>query len=208
MDFLSPATWDLATVTEVVGVITGLLCVWLAARQNIWTFPIALISVTLYIIIFYDARLYADMGLQVMFAGLNFYGWYLWLYKGNQREERPVTRMTSRHWLWLLLFVPLFTGALGTYLHYNTDADLAYWDAATTAVSLGAQWLMSRKKLENWLVWIVVDAVYVPIYLYKELYPTAVLYFLYLALAWWGYVDWKKSMRQGQQEQGAQALAS
>ncbi|WP_181304484.1 nicotinamide riboside transporter PnuC [Rufibacter sp. XAAS-G3-1] len=199
MDFLSPSQWNLATVTEVVGVMTGLLCVWLAARQNIWTFPTALISVTLYIVIFYDARLYADMGLQVMFAGLNFYGWYLWLYKGNKREERPVTKMTSSQWGWLLLFVPLFTLGLGSYLHYNTNADLAYWDAATTAVSLGAQWLMSRKKLENWLIWMAVDAVYVPIYIYKELYLTAVLYFLYLALAWWGYVDWKKSLQVREQ---------
>ncbi|GGK59710.1 nicotinamide riboside transporter PnuC [Rufibacter glacialis] len=200
MDFLSPSQWDLDTITEVVGVVTGLLCVWLAARQNIWTFPTALISVTLYIVIFYEARLYADMGLQVMFAGLNFYGWYLWLYKGNQREERPVTRTTRRQWAYLLVFVPLFTVGLGTFLHQNTDADLAFWDAGTTAVSLGAQWLMSRKKLENWLIWIVVDAVYVPIYLYKELYPTAGLYFLYLGLAWWGYLDWKKSMANPSQE--------
>ncbi|WP_205501800.1 nicotinamide riboside transporter PnuC [Rufibacter psychrotolerans] len=203
MDFLSPNQWELATVTEVVGVITGFLCVWLAAKQNIWTFPIALISVTLYIIIFYDARLYADMGLQVMFAGLNFYGWYMWLHKGRQRAERPVSRMTPRQWVWLLLFVPVFTLGLGTYLRLHTDADLAYWDAGTTAVSLGAQWLMSRKKLENWLVWIAVDAVYVPMYLYKELYLTAVLYFLYLALAWWGYLDWKKSLPQEPVQQAA-----
>ncbi|GAB2530007.1 nicotinamide riboside transporter PnuC [Rufibacter soli] len=194
MDFLSPSAWNVETVTEVVGVITGLLCVWLAARQNIWTFPVALVSVLLYIMVFFDARLYADMGLQVMFAVLNIYGWYMWLHKGSQRAERPVTRMTKKQWGWLLLFVPAFTLVLGLYLHHNTNADLAYWDSATTAVSLGAQWLMSRKKLENWLIWIVVDAVYVPIYIYKELYPTALLYFLYLALAWWGYVDWKKSL--------------
>ncbi|RNI32994.1 nicotinamide riboside transporter PnuC [Rufibacter immobilis] len=200
MDFLSPSQWDLALVTEVVGVVTGLLCVWLAARQNIWTFPIALISVLLYIVIFYKARLYADMGLQVMFAVLNFYGWYMWLHKDKQRVERPVSRMTSRQWGWLLLFVPVFTLGLGSYLHHNTDADLAYWDASTTAVSLGAQWLMSRKKLENWLIWLVVDAVYVPIYIYKELYPTAGLYLLYLGLAWWGYLDWKKSMTASPQE--------
>lgn len=195
MDFFSPDYWTLDTLTEVVGVITGILCVWLAARQNIWTFPVALVSVLLYIVIFYKARLYADMGLQAMFALLNFYGWYMWLHKGSQRVERPVTAMTKAQWGWLLLFVPVFTVGLGYYLHQNTDADLAYWDAGTTAVSLGAQWLMSRKKLENWLIWLVVDAVYVPIYLYKELYPTAGLYAIYLVLAWIGYRDWKKSMQ-------------
>lgn len=195
MDFFSPAYWNQDFVIEVVGVVTGLLCVALAARQNIWTFPVALVSVTLYIYVFYEARLYADMGLQVMFAGLNFYGWYLWLHKGSQRQERPVTTTTRKQWAYLAVLVPLFTVGLGYFLHANTNADLAFWDAGTTAVSLGAQWLMSRKKLENWLIWIAVDAVYVPIYLYKGLYPTAGLYFLYLGLAWWGYRDWKKSMR-------------
>ncbi|MFC6998351.1 nicotinamide riboside transporter PnuC [Rufibacter roseus] len=199
MDFFSPDYWTQDFIIEVVGVITGLLCVALAARQNIWTFPVALVSVVLYIYVFYEAKLYADMGLQVMFAILNFYGWYMWLHKGNQRVERPVTQTTKRQWGYLAVLVPLFTVGLGYFLHTKTDADLAFWDAGTTAVSLGAQWLMSRKKLENWLVWIVVDAVYVPIYLYKELYPTAGLYFIYLGLAWWGYVDWKKSMKKGQE---------
>lgn len=201
MEIFSVEYWNQDTILEMAGVITGLLCVWLAARQNIWTFPVALVSVVIYVFVFFDARLYADMGLQVMFALLNVYGWYAWLHKGNQRAERPVTRTTRRQWGYLLILVPVFTIGLGYWLSKNTNADLAFWDAGTTAVSLGAQWLMSRKKLENWIIWIVVDAIYVPIYLYKELYPTAGLYFLFLGLAWWGYLDWKKSMKATEETQ-------
>ncbi|MGV3538686.1 MAG: nicotinamide riboside transporter PnuC, partial [Rufibacter sp.] len=173
MEFFTLEYWDTYKITEAIGFVTGLLCVWLAARQNVWTFPIALISVAFYVVVFYDALLFADMGLQVVFAVLNFYGWYLWLYKAGRRVERPVT--LTRRWQWGLvaLFVPVFTVGLGYYLDNHTQADIPHWDAGTTAVSLGAQWLMSRKKLENWLLWIGVDIVYVPIYIHKELYLTA-----------------------------------
>ncbi|QHL88805.1 nicotinamide riboside transporter PnuC [Nibribacter ruber] len=195
MEFFTADYWDLAKLTELVGFVSGLLCVWLAARQNVWTFPLALISAGFYVVVFKDALLFADMGLQVMFAVLNFYGWYLWLYKSGERTERPVTHTLRWQWIVLLVLTPLFTFGLGRYLDLTTPADIPYWDAGTTAVSLGAQWLMSRKKLENWLIWLAVDIVYVPIYLHKELYLTAVLYALFIPLAWIGYRDWKKDLQ-------------
>lgn len=194
MEVLSVEYWDLAKLTELVGFVTGLLCVWLAARQNVWTFPLALISAAFYVVVFKDALLFADMGLQVLFALLNFYGWYLWLYKGSERAERPVSLMHRWHWVVVALLVPVFTMGLGRYLDLTTQADIPYWDAGTTGVSLAAQWLMSRKKLENWILWLLVDIVYVPIYLHKELYLTAVLYALFIPLAWMGYRDWRKAL--------------
>ncbi|WP_192823349.1 nicotinamide riboside transporter PnuC [Rufibacter sp. LB8] len=185
--------WGIYKISEWVGFVTGLLCVWLAARQNVWTFPIALISAAFYVAVFFDALLFADMGLQVMFGVLNIYGWYLWLFKNGERVERPVTNTTKTQWLWLLVLTPAFGFGLGRYLDVTTSADIPYWDAGTTAVSLAAQWLMSRKKLENWLIWLVVDIIYVPLYLYKELYLTAVLYAIFVPLAWYGYRDWKKT---------------
>ncbi|GAA4305300.1 nicotinamide riboside transporter PnuC [Nibribacter koreensis] len=196
MDFFTLDYWNLAKLTEVVGFVTGLLCVWLAVKQNIWTFPLALISALFYVVVFKDALLFADMGLQVMFAVLNFYGWYLWLYKGGKRVERPVTKTHNWQWGVLVVLVPVFTYGLGRYLDMTTEADIPYWDAGTTGVSLGAQWLMSRKKLENWLLWLAVDIVYVPIYLYKELYLTAILYAIFIPMAWMGYRDWRKTLRQ------------
>jgi nicotinamide mononucleotide transporter len=195
IDFFTLEYWNLGKITELVGFVSGLLCVWLAVKQNIWTFPLALISAAFYVVVFRDALLFADMGLQVMFALLNVYGWYLWLYKGGERTERPVTKSHTWQWVLLLVLVPCFTYGLGRYLDLTTPADVPYWDAATTGVSLAAQWLMSRKKLENWLLWLVVDIVYVPLYLYKELYLTSILYAVFIPLAWIGYRDWKKAMQ-------------
>ncbi|WP_299984823.1 nicotinamide riboside transporter PnuC [uncultured Pontibacter sp.] len=184
------------SLVEVVGVITGIAGVWLAAKQSIWTWPISVVSVTAYVFIFYDARLYADMGLNAFYIITSFYGWYEWLYGGKGHTERKVTNV-RQHELWVLIaLVVAFTGGLGYFLDNYTDADLSYTDSATTAVSLMAYWLMAKKRLENWLVWLAVDVVYVGVYTYKELYLTAFLYFIFLILATIGYLDWKRDMEK------------
>ncbi|MBF8961612.1 nicotinamide mononucleotide transporter [Pontibacter sp. FD36] len=184
------------SLIEVVGVITGIAGVWLAAKQSIWTWPISVVSVTAYVFIFYDARLYADMGLNAFYIITSFYGWYEWLYGGKGHTERKVTNVRQQE-LWVLIaLVVAFTGGLGYFLDNYTDADLSYTDSATTAVSLMAYWLMAKKRLENWLVWLAVDVVYVGVYAYKELYLTAFLYFIFLILATIGYLDWKRDMEK------------
>ncbi|EJF09300.1 nicotinamide riboside transporter PnuC [Pontibacter sp. BAB1700] len=184
------------SLVEVIGVITGIAGVWLAAKQNVWTWPISVVSVTAYVFIFYDARLYADMGLNAFYIITSFYGWYEWLYGGKGHTERKVTKVGQKE-LWVLIaLVVAFTGGLGYFLDNYTDADLSYTDSATTAVSLMAYWLMAKKRLENWLVWLAVDVVYVGVYTYKELYLTAFLYFIFLILATIGYLDWKRDMEK------------
>ncbi|MBD1398287.1 nicotinamide mononucleotide transporter [Pontibacter sp. JH31] len=184
------------SLIEVIGVITGIAGVWLAARQHIWTWPVSIVSVTAYVFVFLDARLYADMGLSVFYIISSVYGWYEWLYGGKGHTERQVTKVSQRE-LWVLIaLVVVFTGGLGYFLDNYTDADLSYTDSATTAVSLMAYWMMARKRLENWLVWLVVDVVYVGVYLYKELYLTAFLYFVFLILATVGYLDWKRDLEK------------
>ncbi|MBT9391892.1 nicotinamide riboside transporter PnuC [Hymenobacter sp. NST-14] len=181
---------------EWVAVLTGFACVWLAARESLWNFPVAIVSCGLYVFVYRHSTLYADMGLQVVFIGLALYGWYQWLHGGQNRAQLPVSRTTRPEWVGCAAFVVVFTLGLGYYLRHHTDATLPYWDAFTTAGSLAGQFLLIRKRLENWLVWVVVDIIYVPILWYKHLYPTSALYALYLALAVYGYVEWRRTLRR------------
>lgn len=184
------------TPLEWVAVVTGFLCVWLAARESLWNFPVAIVSCGLYIIVYYQSALYSDCILQGFFIALSFYGWYEWLYGGARRTELAVSRTRPYEWLWLTVGAVVFTGGFGYYLRHYTDDTIPYLDSLTTAISLAAQYLMMRKRLENWWLWIGVDALYVPILWYKQLYPTSGLYTVYLVLAVYGYVEWRKAMLQ------------
>jgi nicotinamide mononucleotide transporter len=181
------------SIYEIVGTITGVAGVWLAAREQIWTWPMGMVSTLMLIYVCLDARLYADVGLNVFYFVTSAYGWYSWLQGGELKEELPVSRTSVPQWMWLVGFSGLFAAALGYILTRYTNADLSYTDSATTAVSLAAYWMMARKKLENWIVWLVVDSVYVGIYLYKELYLLAGLYFVFLILATEGYIKWRRA---------------
>ncbi|MCB2407180.1 nicotinamide riboside transporter PnuC [Hymenobacter lucidus] len=183
------------TPLEWVAVITGFACVWLAARESLWNFPVAIISCGLYIVVYYRSQLYSDSMLQGFFILMSLYGWYEWLYGGARHTALVVTR--TRRWEWLAVAVGIaaFTAGFGYYLQQHTDAALPHWDSFTTAGSMAAQYLLTRKRLENWLLWIVVDIIYVPILWYKELYPTSALYAVYLGLAVYGYFEWRRAAR-------------
>ena len=182
------------TLLEWVAVVTGFACVWLAARESLWNFPVAIVSCALYILIYHRAHLYSDRNLQGLFIALSLYGWYEWLYGGRGKTELGVSRTTRREWLGAALFALAYTLGFGYYLHHGTDAAFPYLDSFTTAGSIVAQYLLTRKRLENWLLWLAVDLIYVPVLWYKALYPTAALYFLYLALAAYGYWQWRRDM--------------
>lgn len=180
---------------EIVGAITGLLCVWLAARQNVWTWPIALVSVFCYFVFFYQIRLYADMGLQVFFLGSNLYGWYEWLYGGKNKVELPVTRLQPAQIALALIVGAITSILLALYFKSFTNASYPWIDSTLAAFSIVAQILLTRKKIENWVIWLMVDVVYVGLYWKKEAYVTAALYFLFLIIAVQGLWAWKKAMK-------------
>ena len=186
--------WQATTRLELVAVVTGFACVWLAARESIWNFPVAIVSCLLYVFVYFEAKLYADCGLQGLFILLSCYGWYEWLYGGSDATELGVTHTTSREWLLSAAFAAGFTLVFGYYLRHHTDAALPHIDSFTTAGSLVAQYLLTRKRLENWLLWLLVDVVYVPVLWFKSLYFTSLLYFLYLALAAYGYWQWRREL--------------
>ena len=181
-------------IIESFGVVTGLVCVWLAARNIIWNFPVQIVSVLLYMYIFYDARLYADMGLQVYFLGMAIYGWYYWINRSeNDQTLKPVRRVKSKTLVVGIPLVFIFTALFGTFLHLNTDAFFPFLDSFCAGGSLLGAFLLSRRILENWLVWIVVDIIYLYLYLSKELYLTTFLYSVYILIAIFGYREWKKN---------------
>ncbi len=179
---------------ELIGFVSGVICVYLVVKQNIWNWPVALVNAFFYIIVFYQARLYADMGLQVIYIILSIYGWYEWLHGGKDHGKLSVTRTRVSEGLLLTLIAVVSTLGVGYFLTAYTNADLPYWDALTTVVSLCAQFLMARKKLESWVLWISVDIIYIGMYYYKALYLTMVLYAIFLVLAAAGYFAWRKSL--------------
>ena len=179
---------------ELVAALVGALSVWLSVRQNIWSWPTAIVNVVLYAIVFYEAKLYADMGLQVIYAILSIYGWYEWLYGGAGRTELRVSRTGPRLGVLLALIAAAGSALLGVFLHHETDAALPFMDSFLSSTSLVAQWMMTKKLLENWLVWIGVDMLYVGMFIFKGLYLTAGLYAVFLALAVKGFIDWRHSM--------------
>jgi|SRR5665213_350925 len=189
------AWWQHQSLLEIMGVITGLLCVGLAALNNIWNWPIAIISVGIYIFIFFDSHLYADMGLQVYFMAMNIYGWYYWSQKPDSEDKTPVMRITQQEILYSLIAVVVFTIFFGSVLKY-TPASYPFVDSFCAACSLVAQVFLARKVLENWLIWIFVDIIYVGVYIFKGLDLTAIMYGVYVGLALWGYMDWKRDYRK------------
>lgn len=181
---------------EQIAVACGLANIYLTVRQNIWCWPVGVVMVSLYIYIFFNAKLYSDAGLNVFFLVMQFYGWYQWTRGGvdHARSLSPVTRLRPTGWAWTIGGVLTGTAVLGTVMSRFTDAALPYPDAFTTLLSVFAQFLLTRKVLDNWTLWIVADVVYIGIYSSKELYWTAGLYVVFLVLCVKGYRDWKRSL--------------
>lgn len=189
--------WITANYFELIASGLGFIAIFLQIKQNVWYWLVSIIMVTMYIFIYIGARLYADMSLQVYYLVVSFYGWYMWLYGNHKNHQRSALKVTtvSKKATGILSAIALFLFFfIAWVLSSYTNSDLPYWDAFTTSLSFVATWMLARKVLENWLIWIVVDAVSVGIYIYKELYPTAVLFLFLTVLAFVGYRKWKKDM--------------
>jgi len=179
---------------EIVAASILLISVVLSARENIWSWPTAIVGVALYIFICYEARLYADMGLQCIYVLINIYGWWKWLHGGKNNGELHVSRAPLRIVLIGSIVAIATTVAFGLFFHHYTKASFPFVDSALSSFSLLAQYLMARKYIENWYIWIAVDVFYVPMYTSKHLYATAVLYALFIAPCVLGVVEWRKTI--------------
>jgi nicotinamide mononucleotide transporter len=183
------------SMIEAAATLLGVLCVGLAVMRSVWTFPTAIGSVLLVGWVVWQQRLYSDALLQVFFVAANLYGWANWTRSQAEGGAVLVERMpAAMRWQWArgcAIAIVVWGGMMAAW----TDAAYPWWDAATAAVSVAAQVLMARRKWENWVLWIAVDAALIPLYLAKGLTMLALLYLIYLVLAVSGLLAWRRAER-------------
>jgi nicotinamide mononucleotide transporter len=180
---------------EVFAFVSGALCVWLTVKENVWNFPVSLLNVLAFGFVFFRTRLFGDAALQVVYFVLTIQGWYLWLYGGEQHSKLRISRCPRREAAAVAAAGLFVTAGLATFLRHVNGA-IPLFDATTTALSLCAQYLLNRKYLENWHCWIAADIIYIPIYAYKGLWLTSLLYAIFLGMAIMGFVEWQGRYRE------------
>lgn len=188
---------------EAIAVILGIASVWYARRENILVYPTGIVSVLIYVFICFNARLYADAGINLFYFGMSVYGWYNWTRGGVNSTELLITRNSKKQqWTSVLYTFTAYWAILGLIWLFNRD-DTVYmqsyvpWvDSFTTAVFLIGMLLMAKKKVENWVYWIIGDIVSIPLYFMKGLVFTSFQYFVFLAIAILGYIEWNRRWNQ------------
>ena len=169
----------------------------LAIRQIPWCWPIGIANAVLFLIAYADARIYGAAGLQAVYVVVSIYGWYEWLHGGTDHGRLAVSRTPARWAVGLATLGLAASLALGLVLKHRTDDPLPFVDAAVTVFSLVAQWMATRKWLENWLVWMVLNVANVAICVSQALYPMSALYAFFLVLAVFGFREWRRSLGAG-----------
>lgn len=192
------------TWLEIVAVVFGLLSVWYAKQANILVFPTGIISVLIYVYICFKFMLYADMGINFFYFIMSVYGWYNWTRKGPNRKVIRITTNTNREqWIAIGATVVFYFAILGLIWIFKQDDEayissyIPYVDSFTTSVFLVAMLLMARKKVENWIYWIIGDVISIPLYLVKGLVFTSFQFTVFLVLAVLGYIEWRRFYREG-----------
>jgi nicotinamide mononucleotide transporter len=182
------------SLLESIAFVVSILGVWLTTTRSLWNYPFSLLSVTLYAAIFYKAKLYADMGLQGIFAGALLYGLWQWTHGRSATGDVLITRLRTYEVLISLVAGAFAAGILGFLLDAHTDASLPWVDSLLFSASLIATAWAARRNIESWWMWIIVDIFYVGMYGFKHLYLLAVLYAIYVALAALGLRRWQSAL--------------
>ncbi|MBO7188035.1 MAG: nicotinamide mononucleotide transporter [Tidjanibacter sp.] len=180
---------------ELTGTLVGLIYLWLEYRASVWLWAANIVMPLIYIFVYYDSGFYADMGINVYYLVASLYGWIMWRRGRDNGKELPISH-TPRREIALMgsIFAVLMLGIWLILINF-TDSTVPLGDTFTTALSVVALYMLAKKYVEQWLVWIVVDVVCAALYIYKGLYPTAILYLLYSVVAWFGYRRWLKMMK-------------
>lgn len=187
-------------ILEIVGVAIGLIYLWLEYKASIYLWIASIVMPAIYLFVYYDAGLYADTALNIYYLVIAIYGWIAWKYnisfssKKNQKKELKISHVAPRQWIALILLYTVSQIVTSTLLINFTDSDVPWLNGLTTALSIVGMWMLARKYIEQWIVWLVVDILSAGLYIYKGLYPTAALYLLYTVIAVFGYMKWKKLM--------------
>ena len=189
--------WLSGNIIELLGAILGLAYIYFSIRQHILTWPIGLFTSVFYIKVFYQSGFYADMGLQMYYVVISIYGWLYWLQgsKPVDKDKIPVKRTSKKLWL-IIGIITIIVYAVILFILLNfTDSSVPYMDSLTTALSITATWMLARKYIEHWLIWIFVDLFSTGLYIYKSLWPTVILFLVYTIMAVLGYSEWRKDLK-------------
>lgn len=197
-----------ASWSELIGFVTGLATVWLVVRQHIANWPVGILNVVALMVAFWAAGLYADAGLQIVYVVLGFYGWWQWHTGREAARDMPVRTTSRAQWWWLGAAGVAATVALYVLLTTVMHSTVPAGDAVTTALSLVATYGQCRKLLESWWFWIAADVIYIPLYAYKHLYLTTVLYAVFLGLCVAGLAAWRADRRAQLSAASEQVLAA
>lgn len=186
--------WDLAL--EIFGTIVGLIYLYYEYKAHRLLWVMGIIMPAISVGVYYNAGLYADMGINIYYILAGVYGYVVWTFRNKQRRqvELPITRMPRKAYIYTIALVICLHSIIYYILEYFTDSTVPSWDAFTTALSVIAMWMLARKYIEQWWLWIVVDVVSAGLYIYKGIYFYAGLYALYAVIAVLGYYNWKKLM--------------
>lgn len=214
--------WFQNNYIEIFGAVTGIIYVLLEIRQNIWLWPVGILTSAVYILVFFTSKFYADMSLQIYYLAISVLGWYWWMRgrrgdeekgrkgegeKGREGEEKrrseekglSVTRLTFRIGLVLTLVFIVLYGIMFAVLSKFTDSPVPEWDSFITSLSIVATWMLARKIYEHWYLWIVVNSASSVIFFVRGLYPTVILYIIYGIMSFAGLIEWKKSIKSSEE---------
>lgn len=185
------------TLLEWIAVATGLTSVWFSMKENIWVYPTGIVSVLIYVYLAFEYKLYADMGVNFYYFVMSVYGWYYWIHpKDKSQAQVPVTVNSRNENFFTIGLMLVSFGILYFGLSNFTDSDVAFWDATTTSFAIAGMYLMARKKLENWIAWIITDLISIPLYFYKGLVLTSFQFLIFTILAFAGYIAWRNSLKE------------
>jgi len=192
--------WSIDHVWEIIGTISGLIYLYLEVKEIVWLWPVGIVTSAMYVVVFYDSKFYADMALSIYYVVISIYGWYMWLYGSSESSEAEhsaplhITCMPTHLWKYLFVaFLAMFV-LMVWVLKSFTDSPVPVGDAFATALSIVATWMLARKYIEQWWLWVIVNAVSLGLFVWKGLYPTSVLFFFYTTMAVVGYYQWRRKM--------------
>jgi nicotinamide mononucleotide transporter len=189
---------------EIIGLVTGLVYLYFSIRQNIWLWPVGIVASGYAAFVFFETQLYADMSLNIYYILVSIYGWFHWLLRNDNVSHKSIkiSVLQFRDWIVYLALVVILTVIIAELLIHVPGkiglkpSSVPWWDAFLTAGSIVATWMLARKILEQWLWWIVIDALSVGVLLYKELYFFAILFGVYTVMSVYGYKEWKKDYQR------------
>jgi nicotinamide mononucleotide transporter len=171
------------------------LSTFFASRNSLHTWWTGIISCLLFMISFFHVKLYADVTLQTFFIATCIYGWISWKNGGQNKKPLPITHISWKQFLFFVCLALCIMGIYGTFLYKLTNANNPFWDSTILTFSILGQFLIMKRKFENWYIWFLVDSIAIPLYYSKGLHLTALLYLFLLCLGVYGYWNWKKELR-------------